>query len=183
MYIARDASGNLHRETGPSVVTNTMKIWSMGGKLHRPDGPAVVTEFGGKQFWWRGISIPETMWYKSETMSLNDVMAITNVELRRSVLEKVGYEKVLSQGAVKILHKDEKTGAILYRLDMPEDDREEPLVVVRLIDSTPHKNDKGDLVSKVYYLRVPPTMKTCIEAVAWTFDLPIEKYLQLELET
>ena len=38
--------------------------------------------------------------------------------------------------------------------------------MVELLNSTPEPNGEH----KTYFLRVPPTMQTAHEAVAWTFD-------------
>ena len=41
---------------------------------------------------------------------------------------------------------------------------------------------KDSTTGEIYLLRVPPTMKTCKEAVAWTFGMTAEEYV-LEKET
>lgn len=57
----------------------------------------------------------------------------------------------------------------LYRKELAGD---EPLVMVRVVNSTP----EPDGSFKRYMLRVPPTVQTAREAVAWTFDMPPEQY-------
>jgi hypothetical protein len=47
--------------------------------------------------------------------------------------------------------------------------------MVELLNSTP----EPDGSVKTYHLRVPPTMRTAREAVAWTFDVPAEQYAPL----
>jgi hypothetical protein len=49
---------------------------------------------------------------------------------------------------------------------------DEPLVMVKVRNSTP----EPDGAYKDYFLRVPPTMRTAREAVAWTFGLEAEDY-------
>ena len=56
------------------------------------------------------------------------------------------------------------------RLDEIEDD--EPLVMVELLNSTA----EPDGSCRTYMLRVPPTVMSAREAVAWTFDQPPERY-------
>jgi len=48
--------------------------------------------------------------------------------------------------------------------------------MVKVINQTP----EPDGTRKVYFLRVPPTIITAKEAVAWTFDQPGEEYNPLE---
>src|SRR5690606_37368762 len=60
-------------------------------------------------------------------------------------------------------------GARLYRLPLRGD---EDLVMVELVNSTP----EPDGTRKPYLLRVPPTVRTVREAVAWTFGLQAHEY-------
>jgi hypothetical protein len=57
----------------------------------------------------------------------------------------------------------------LYEVHLPEDD-DDPERVARYVQvqdaSTPRQ----------YFLRVPPTIQTAAEAVAWSFDLSVEDY-------
>ena len=53
----------------------------------------------------------------------------------------------------------------------PRDEGEEYLVV-EVIDATPGPD--GD--PRHYYLRVPPTVRTAREAVAWTFGMEGDEY-------
>ncbi len=63
----------------------------------------------------------------------------------------------------------------LYRRNVPDD---EPIVMVELVNASPELD--GSL--KTYMLRVPPTVRTCREAVAWTFGLSVEQW-QPAMET
>lgn len=65
------------------------------------------------------------------------------------------------------VHRDE--WGELYRADMPN---EEPLVMVRVINSTP----EPDGSFRKHWLRVPPTMHRAREAVAWTFQKAEQDY-------
>ena len=57
----------------------------------------------------------------------------------------------------------------LHRLPVTGD---ENIVMVEVVNSTP----EADGSEKTYWLRVPPESKTPVEALAWTFDLPVEEY-------
>lgn len=60
------------------------------------------------------------------------------------------------------LHSD--ASGSLYRLDVSDG---EPIFAVQV-----HCPSTG----RMYLLRVPPTVRTAREAVAWTFDVPAEAY-------
>lgn len=111
-----------------------------------------------------------------------------NVERRRLLLELYGLERFIRDihaAVVDAVNTDEFVvvrdgrtlmskitglkGARLHRVALPDD---EPLVMLELQNSTP----EPDGSRKTYMLRVPPHMRTCREAVAWSFDLPADGY-------
>ena len=85
-----------------------------------------------------------------------------------------GAAAFMRDASAKRLDHDERYGT-LWRRNIPED---EPIVMVEVMNSTP----SSDGSFKRYWLRVPPTMTTAREAVAWTFNVPAEQYAP-EVET
>ena len=73
----------------------------------------------------------------------------------------------LADGGAKELHRDDF--GVLFAKEIPGD---EPLVMVNVVNSTPEAN--GDFHD--YFLRVPPSMRTAREAVAWTFGKTANLY-------
>jgi hypothetical protein len=57
----------------------------------------------------------------------------------------------------------------LYQQQLPGD---EPLCMVKVLNATP----EPDGTFKEYWLRVPPTMRTAHQAVAWTFSAEAQDY-------
>jgi hypothetical protein len=57
----------------------------------------------------------------------------------------------------------------LWRAEMPGD---EPLVMIEVRNATPDPDGSR----RTFWLRVPPEVLTAVEGVAWTFDLPPERY-------
>jgi hypothetical protein len=55
---------------------------------------------------------------------------------------------------------------------------DEPIVMIEVVNRT--RDPDGGF--KRYWLRVPPTVQTAREAVAWTFNMPAEQYAP-EIET
>jgi hypothetical protein len=76
------------------------------------------------------------------------------------LLERYGFDRYLVNGGGQPIHADES--GTLYRCEWP---REEPQLMVRVMNSTP----EPDGSFKHYVLRVPPTIATAREAIAWTF--------------
>jgi Domain of unknown function (DUF6745) len=121
------------------------------GRLHHGDGPALSYPDGWGLHAWRGMPIP----------------AAVAAEVRRVMLEHFGFDRYLQASGARELGRDE-TG-ILWRVEL---ERDEPLVMVEVVNSTP----EPDGTSRTYFLRVPPNIRTARAGVAWTFGLTEEEY-------
>ena len=86
------------------------------------------------------------------------------------MIERYGQARYLQDSGAKLVAEDEFGS--LYRKEIPND---EPLVMVRVKNSTP----EPDGSEKIYFLRVPPSVRTPHEAVAWSFGLNPTAYLPL----
>ena len=152
-------------------VTANLVQYVVDGRLHRADGPAVITSNGTKWYYWKNVFIEPSLYLRKDTIPATEVLNIRNVEVRRSMIELIGWESFIARANPKVVDQDKVSGAILYRVEMPRDDQDEPLVVVKAIDGTVSRNADGKDHRREYFLRVPPTMKTCKEAIAWTFAM------------
>ena len=83
------------------------------------------------------------------------------------MIEIYGMARFLSDSGAKLIHSDDF--GCLYRKELRND---EALVMVKVVNSTA----EPDGTFKEYFLRVPPTIRTAREAVAWTFQLETEDY-------
>jgi hypothetical protein len=90
-----------------------------------------------------------------------------NQEVRRVLIERYGEARYLEDSGAAMIHEDHF--GKLYSKEIPGD---EPIVMVRVINASP----EPDGHHKPYWLRVPPTVKSAHEAVAWTFGLTPEQY-------
>ena len=97
------------------------------------------------------------------TLRAKEIMRCRNAEIRRMLLEGFGYEKFLAEVKGEVVHKDGDYR--LIRIEWNKD--EEPIKLVRVKDAS---------TNRMYVLRVPPTVKTCKEAIAWTFGLSEDEY-------
>jgi hypothetical protein len=96
------------------------------------------------------------------------------------LIEIRGWERFLEEAKATVLEHDRPREAFLYKVDLPKsaDVEDEPVIVVRVTDSTP----LPDGSRRNYFIRVPPDTKTCIDAIAWTFNMDKKQYV-LEVET
>lgn len=118
----------------------------------------------GVQIRWRGVVVDERVAFRPEEITAAEILAERNAEKRRVLLERMGYETFLSQAKAQTLDRDADRGGPrrLVRVQMEDD---EDLVCVSVICPSTQRQ---------YVIRVPPTMQSCRQAVAWTagFDNP-----------
>jgi hypothetical protein len=106
---------------------------------------------------WHGVPITERIAFAPETITVDEVIGERNVELRRVLLERMGYQTFLEHARAEVIDEDEDPGGRrqLLRMALPED---EDLVVLSVKDPS---------TERAYILRVPPAMQSCHQAAAW----------------
>jgi hypothetical protein len=112
---------------------------------------------------WRGVRVSDRYAF-GENLSGQEILQLENVELRRILIERLGYKKFLEQVGGIVLHRDKDVGGERQLISIPFEN-DEPLMVLKVIcPSTAH----------LHILRVPPYMQTCHQAAAWVagFDNP-----------
>lgn len=116
---------------------------------------------------WRGVPINHRIAFDPDSITAKEVVEERNAEIRRVMIERMGYLRFSQEVGAKVLDTDTDPGGQrqLLRVNLNDD---EPLV--GLACSCPSTN-------RQYFLRVPPEMKTCHQAAAWMagFDDP-KKY-------
>ena len=116
------------------------------------------------QLRWHDVAITPRIAFQPETITAREVLNERNAELRRVMMERMGYENFIEQAAPEVLDQDVDPGGErrLLRVAVPNDESLVTLAV--LCPSTGHR----------YLIRVPPGMCTCRQAAAWIagFDNP-----------
>lgn len=136
-------------------------------RLHCEDGAALEFPDGYKIFAWRGVPVPFNIIESPQSLTSQRIDEERNIEVRRALIDKFGIANYLRETCAGI--KDQTELGTLYLKQIPGD---EPIALVRVKNSTP----EPDGTYKEYFLRVPPTVKTVQEAVAWTFYLRPDEY-------
>lgn len=109
-----------------------------------------------------GLHVPKRVAsQRSERARLQVLVRTRNLELRRLLLDRIGYERFLDAAGSDLVAQDDF--GKLWRCTLQIDD--EPLHVVEVVNSTP----EPDGTHRRYLLRVPPESRTARQAVAWTF--------------
>jgi len=179
VIIFRSESGDLHREGQPAIETDRKRMWFWNNRLHRSSGYAVeVLDKKGEtiplysQYWWRGIRIPPVVWQESSKCDPKYVLTLSNLEIRRSMVERIGMDKFIKK--CKVLD------AAPAKPGLPDGDKLYVLDTKRKGDEKTEGNDhlivflyltnhsvEPDGSYKKYTLRVPPTTKTVEEGLNW----------------
>ena len=106
---------------------------------------------------WRGVPVSQRVVFEPESIDVDEVLGEANSEVRRVLLERMGYEKFLSEAQAKELDRDRDPGGErrLLRVELQDD---EPLVCLAVYCPS---------TGRQYMLRVPPATRSCRQAAAW----------------
>ena len=147
----------------------TLLVCDANGRLHSETGRCLEYQDGWGCYAWHGVHTPEKVILAPERLSREDFVGAWNIEVRRVIQERMGEQFMTKVGGVVI---DSGPCGTLYEVVTPppaySDGRWERVArYVQVQDaSTPRQ----------YFLRMPPTIQTAAEAVAWTFQVGVEDY-------
>jgi hypothetical protein len=154
-------------------ISDCVNLTQLPAGLHVTDwielagsGITTLPEGHGFGLRWRGVRVSDRLAFSPQTLNGQDILALENVELRRIMIDRLGYETFIQQVGGLVRDRDTDAGGERQLIYIPFDD-DEPLMVVKLIcPSTGH----------IHVLRVPPHMRSCRQAVAWIagFDRPAD---------
>jgi hypothetical protein len=121
---------------------------------------------------WRGVHINDRIAFAPQSLTGQEILRTDNVEIRRVLIERLGYETFLQQVGGVIRDRDTDAGGERQLIYIPFDD-DEPLMLLKVIcPSTGH----------IHILRVPPYLDTCHQSAAWIagFDNPDDYHPAIE---
>lgn len=106
---------------------------------------------------WRSVQVSDHIAFEPQSITGQDILYIENVELRRVLIERLGYATFLQQVGGVVRHRDRDAGGERQLVCVTFDD-DEPLMVLKVTcPSTGH----------IHILRVPPHLRSCHQAAAW----------------
>lgn len=107
---------------------------------------------------WRGVAVTPQIAFFPETLAADQILGEANAEVRRVMVERVGFERFLKQVKAEVVHEDRDPGGQRQLLRVRLKDDEDLVCVSVGCPSTGRR----------YIVRVPPSMQTCHQAIAWT---------------
>ena len=122
---------------------------------------------------WRGIPVSRRIVFEPETLTPEEILNERNAEMRRVMVERFGYERLFEATNATELDADRDAGGPrrLMRIALSND---EDIVCVSV---------NCPSTGRQFTLRVPPHIKTCHEAVAWTAGFDDPKLYKPAVET
>ena len=135
------------------------------GRFHNEVQKCIEYRDGWGFYSWHGTTVPEyVITTPKEKVTKEMWLKEQNQEVKRVLVEKVGYDKFMEWFKPSTIDtwNDYKLHHIFEQVDGEE---------LRLLQM------KDTSTERIYFLRVPLTVKTCRDAVAWSFQLDADKYL------
>lgn len=143
------------------VVVSDRPLWidhDEQNRMHSENRMAIKYPDGFGFHMWHGTHIPSRIIEQADEITAQEIINESNMETRRIMMEKCGMERLLA--AAEKFQEDDYGS--LWRLRLRDD---EPVVMAKVINSSP----EPDGTFRDYVLRVPPNMRTCHQAIAWSF--------------
>jgi len=161
---------------------------------HCENGPSHRWRDGWELWYWHGVAVTEQIIMRPETITARQLASEKNLEVRRIMIERMGWEKFCDLASMRSIHRDSMTAlfptvpvsdlvqdgerfvyayregredAELLEAANMRDFEDRPLRFVRLSDPS---------TSRRYILRVPPSTVRCYEGVGWTFGMSESDY-------
>ena len=147
---------------------------------HCADGPSHRWRDGWSLYHWHGVRVPQQVIEAPETLTVAQIQAERNAEVRRVMMERYGWERYAKASGAMMVHRDDY--GTLWALPRPGQD---PLLCVEVVNATM----EPDGTFKHYWLAVRPGCTTALEAVASTFRtadgtrMTAKQYQQIAVHT
>ena len=126
-------------------------------RLHNEKDMAIEWADGYGGYFYNGTRVTEKIVKTPEKLTKKDWESEKNLEVRRVIQDRM--PNFVKKLGAKTIQKD--TCGELLEISLPSD----PEKIARYV----HVQDAS--TDRKYYLRVPPTIQTCKEGVAWTFGV------------
>ena len=152
--------------------------WDTRGRLHCLEGSALRYRDGWCVHAWKGVQVPAWMIEHPELITPARIDDTFDPVLRNSMIEIMTPERFVKTGTVSKVAEDE-TGVLWRKSWSFRGVTVGSWCAVEVVNGTP----EPDGSRRHYFLRVPSSMRTAREAVAWTYGISAHEYARLKLRT
>jgi hypothetical protein len=148
------------------------------GRLHSADGSALTYRDGWSVHAWKGVEVPGWMIEHPERITVDTIADAFDPVQRNCMIEIMTPERFVASGGASCVSADD-TGIFWRARWTYRGVAIGSWAAVEVVNGTA----EADGSHRRYFLRVPPSMSTAREAVAWTYGLSTERYAELEVRT
>ena len=150
-------------------------------RLHNAAGPAVVwaDAAGSRDYYLHGVRVPEHLY--RDDVRVDDIHQEPNSEVRRVVIERLGWPKYIDRGGLRLVAAVADPGNAdceLRLYDLPKELHDAKRLLLMVNGSPDHSGRQ-----RKYAELVPVEFDDPIAAAAWQYDCPVEVYRQLARRT
>lgn len=140
-------------------------------RVHCENGPAIAYRDGFELYVWHGQQVPDKWIKDKRSITVNDFLYHSNIELRRIAAEIVGWDTVLQSLDHVVLDQDiDPEIGTLIEATIPQIGKER---FIRVMCGT----------KRQFSIPVPPEATTALEAQAMLFGLTPEEFKIPEIRT
>jgi hypothetical protein len=147
-------------------------------RLHSAEGPALRYRDGWSAYAWKGVELPGWMIEHPERITPARIADTFDPVRRNCMIEIMTPERFIETGTVTRVAKDD-TGTLWRKYWGYRGVAIGSWTAVEVVNGTA----EADGSHRRYFLRVPSSVRSAREAVAWTYGLTEKQYTKLELRT
>ena len=138
---------------------------------HCETGPSHRWRDGWSLYHWHGVSIPAEWVEDKKNLTAKTALTWPNIEQRRAACEIIGWDRILCELKARVIDEDDDPQVgTLVEVSLPDAGNERFL---RVVCGTGRK----------FALPVPRTVKSAVEAQAWTWGLDTSEFQKPEIRT
>jgi len=123
-------------------------------RLHCETGPAIRWQDGSQSWWLAGTQVPRHVVEEPATISVDQIRAEQNVEVRRIMRERFGEGRYLRETGAKVIDVDTRQVSCA-------DDRGVPRALLEDSEGERWLVGTDHSTARVYYMRAPRDAATC----------------------
>jgi len=144
-------------------------------RLHNEVGPSIAYRDGWSRYHWHGVAVPSEWITDKASLQAQTVLAVTNLEQRRAGCEILGWDKILGELDATVIDEDNDphVGKLL-QVKLPGNNN-------NTIDARYLQVQCG--TGRIFYVCVPMSVNSALEAQAWMVDLDLSKFKVPEIRT
>jgi hypothetical protein len=143
------------------------------GRLHSAVGPALSFSDGWSHYAWKGVAVPSWLIEERSAITPNSIRRTLDPVQRRCMIEIMTPARFVAANGAKCIAED--WAGRLWRASWGLDFWS----AVEVVNGTP----ENDGSRTRYFLQVPSSVSSPVEAVAWTYGISVEQYSDLTLRT